>query len=240
MSRKPKGPLTGNDRKESPASSHTKGSPGNQWTKGMASPNPAGRPPGRKKQDLFKVIDPLAAEFIAHDKRTLARREGDKIERIERGQAAIEKLYKSAMENNIPALRIYLERRDAAYRHQQEVLEANLLGAISYRQYWLPKFDHAERRGKPVPTELPHPRDVIINPDGTVDLVGPLIAEDQRRLEEILRNRTELRKMIQLAYAHLDYEGVPAKLETFQKAWNKYNAAVPQRLRENFPKEAEC
>lgn len=203
-----------------------------QWKKGMPSPNPYGRPPKKAKQSLLATMDPMAAAFLEHDKRTLTKREGDSIQTIERGMAAVEALFKQGMEGNPRALKAYLDIREKAYAEERKVNEQVIGAAIEWQEKWGPRFEAAEKRGDFPPAVLPHPKDVVITPDGEIEIVGPVTWQHQKELEDALEHRRKLEEVL-AKFEVFDCEVDVDSYDQYVLAWVVANDGMPPRLRKS-------
>lgn len=90
----------------------------------------------------------------------------------------------------------------------------------------------AAAQGKPVPTPLPHPDDVVIDRETGVRFIGPICEEDLARMNENLAFRHAL--LLQDALDNRLFERVDDRLDGPGSAYlfaSILNRAVPNRFR---------
>lgn len=176
----------------SPEDDDDKVGPGNpprehRWKKGQPSPNPRGRPPKKPQEKLLTQMNKMQQAVLAHANTEVTLRGIDGERTITQMHAFLDMLLKHVAKANPKAIQIYY----AAIREataEEAAFKTELLGyALQYRARWLPEFVQAEAHGKEVPDLLPDPRDIEILPDGTVKIVGPISYEQQRSVEEIVK-----------------------------------------------------
>jgi hypothetical protein len=164
------------------------------------SGNPRGRPRGaRSKPKVDTGLGMRAAEAYLREEayRTITLREGDNIIELPAIQAVFRAMGVSALKGNRFAQRTLtemvtrLEEQDANARME-------LFGtAIEYKQSWTESIERAQKAGIEPPRPVPHPDDIILDPNnGSVRFAGPMTEEQRDRLDEALRRRTEAQEEV--------------------------------------------
>lgn len=159
------------------------------------SGNPRGRPRGAaNKPKIDTGLGMRAAEEFLREEayRTVTLREGDKVIELPAIQAVFRAMGVSALkgnrfaQKNLSEMVTRLEQQDAASRME-------LFGnAVEYKHNWSEAIEQAEKAGREPPRPIPHPDDIILDPNnGGVKFAGPLTREQRDRLEEALQRRAE-------------------------------------------------
>lgn len=170
-----------------------------RFRKGISG-NPGGRPRGAaNKPKINTGLGMRAAEEFLREEayRTVALREGDKIIELPTIQAVFRAMGVSALKGNRLAQKTLsemitnMEQRDADSRME-------LFGkAIEYKQSWEDAIERAVKAGTEPPRPIPHPADIILDPNnGGVRFAGPMTAEQRGRLEEALKRRHEAQEEV--------------------------------------------
>ena len=190
----------------------------------------------KRLRSLLETIDPLAGMLVEHSQRVIGQVQGEDITNYE---AVIRSLSKRALKDTATA-RLYTRLMAEAHAKAEDVRNRVLLAAMKYKEEWGPKFKEAEFAGWRVPSILPHPEDIIIEPDGSVKYVGPTTRESQLALQEILKSRDFF---IQSATMILDGPGrkthpalVHQVYKQLRRKFYRLNTAIPPRLKKPFPR----
>lgn len=207
-----------------------------QFRKDQPSPNPSGRPPGSSKNRCIPTeLNLVNKLLIEAGQKPIKTTRGGRVEEIPRITAAMEKLAAMGLGGSFPALKKFIEGSEAAYEKEAEFQRELLEVAIRYKEKWGPIFDSCIKRGLPVPNQLPDPRDVVIDGDGTVDIVGAVTAEMKEEQDEIQRWRDGELQRLNWAQREdgLDkiFPDLPKKLSAMRRRIAKCNAYLPPRLR---------
>ena len=149
-----------------------------RWPKGCPSPNPRGRPRTKHLKSLSAVLDPLASHFLEFDRKATGILDSDGDE-ITNGTAFLMSLHKRSLKDN-RAAELYQKGRQEAYQAQKDLNRAAFEGALAHRERYLDEFVKMASRGIAVPKILPDPRDLILEGDGNVRVVGPLNIEEKK------------------------------------------------------------
>lgn len=159
------------------------------------SGNPRGRPRGaRNKPRIDTGLGMRGAEAYLREEayRVVTLREGEKVIELPAIQAVFRAMGVSAMKGNrfaqkaLAEMITRLEQQDANSRME-------LFGtAIEYKQSWSESIERAEKAGIEPPRPIPHPDDIIVDPNsGGVRFAGPMTKEQQDRLDEALKRRAD-------------------------------------------------
>ncbi|MGB3806979.1 MAG: DUF5681 domain-containing protein [Erythrobacter sp.] len=170
-----------------------------RFQKGQSG-NPNGRPKGSANKPKVNTDHGMqAAEvFLRHEAyRPVTLREDGELIELPAIQAVFRAMGVAAMKGNrfaqktMAELVTDLERRDAEARME-------LFGnALEYKQHWSDEIESCEKRGLPVPEPIPHPDDIILDPNnGDVRIKGPQTKEQKQNLDELLARRTEAQEEV--------------------------------------------
>ena len=165
-----------------------------------ASGNPRGRPKGtknRKSVDLGFGLK-AAEQFLREEAyRPIAIREGDAIIELPAIQAVFRAMGVSAMKGNRFAQRTLAElvtrMEEDDHRARMELFGS----AVEYKHQWSEVIAKHQKAGIEAPRPIPHPDDIILDPStGSVRFEGPQTKEQQDRLEEALKRRSEAQEEV--------------------------------------------
>ena len=154
------------------------------------SGNPKGRP---KRQDAAVGGSPRARNLILQEaERLVTIREGEETRQMPAIEVVLRTQTKSAASGNAYAQKHKIERGIRADRERRaEIAESN----ASWRRYvaWhRDQIVEAERKGEPPPDPLPHPDDVVIDPEKGVRFIGPVDETRAAKLNETVKVRDVL------------------------------------------------
>lgn len=200
-----------------------------QFKKGTTG-NPNGRP---KKIDLGSTDDGSINALVRKEAaRLITVREGDE----ERQMPAIEAVHRAqyvtaTKRGNAYAQKDILSRNERAEReHRQQIAEEVEFWKL-YVDTMRECIADAERKGKPAPTQLPHPDDVVSDYEKGVRLLGPSTQEGVAHVEHACRVRDML-----LVQAEFD-QRIAGKSDSVEAASGallkavRLNDAVPARYK---------
>lgn len=157
-----------------------------RFKKGQSG-NPKGRP---KRQDSGVGGNPRARNLILQEaERLVTIREGEKTRQMPAIEVILRAQTKSAANGNAYAQKHMIERfMWADDERGAEIEESN----ESWRRYVARHryaIAEAERKGEPPPARLPHPDDVVIDPEKGVRFIGPVDPTWAAKLEETIKIR---------------------------------------------------
>jgi len=96
----------------------------------------------------------------------------------------------------------------------------------------------AKAQGKPLPSILPHPDDIILNyEDGTVDIVGPVSWDVHNAMKQIAKARDGIIDAVQNITENPDNPDDLKRIaiESGQRQVAEFNKLLPPRLRRDIP-----
>lgn len=198
------------------------------------SGNPKGRPRKKRIPSTLELLDPHVATVVAHIEGTIERRTPNgKVERVSRYDLALDSLFRQAAKGDLRATNDYLAIGKAAKDAARDAREEQYLHASSYRGRWLLEFVRADAEGKELPKIYPDPRDIILHPDLTVEIVGPINEEQHIVMMEALRRRDLALKLLDITKGRID-DALTMYIENALRDIELCNAMLPPRLRK-FP-----
>ena len=164
------------------------------------SGNPRGRPrgsPNKPKIDTRVGIRVAEAYLREEAYRTVTLREGDRVIELPAIQAVFRAMGVSALKGNRFAQRTLTEMVTKLERDDFTSLLESFGAWVNYKHEWTEAIERAERAGAAPPRPIPHPADVILDPnDGSVRFTGPMTREARDRLDEALKRRTEAQEIV--------------------------------------------
>ena len=215
-----------------------------RFRKGQSG-NPRGRPRGSrgKAQPQFDPGQRPTNELILQEAyRPVTIREGDEIFEIPAIQAVMRAMGVSAMKGNRLAQKTLTEMvqriEDAEVQSRLESLETFL----TYKTKWTEEIERCKRDGRPIPTPLPHPDDVILDfRKGTVKIGGPLTKEEKAKWDERFERRAEAQSEVSY-FAAKHRRARDPKTKQFwliewhleQRIFDLINDAAPDRYKANL------
>lgn len=205
------------------------------------SGNPNGRPrkPKARSVDLGYGMRPAEVFLKMEAYRPVTIREGDRVIELPTIQAVFRSMAVSAMKGNRLAQQTWAEliTRVEAQEHAShiELLETS----FNYKNAWNAEIERCRTAGLPEPAMIPHPDDMIIDPDtGRVSIRGPKTKEQKQQLDEALARRTEAQELVsQAAQAHRRSRSEKSKamwLDEWhfeQRMFDIINDIVPERYK---------
>jgi hypothetical protein len=210
-----------------------------RFVKNAPSANPHGAPPkAARAKSLTSSMDPTADMVMRLARLPAAQRSDGTL--VDRYEKAMEELYRRGIDQkkrDTRALIEYLRITNDAAAIEQKHINEMFAGAMGYKEHWGPRFEAAARSGQRPPSVLPHPDDIVINPDATVSFVGPIDREGQKRVEAIVTMQGYI--LDALAYPTKDEdasEGVKKANRYLKRRLAAYNRALPPRLKKKPPK----
>ncbi|MGB5483032.1 DUF5681 domain-containing protein [Parasphingorhabdus sp.] len=213
---------------------------GTQFKKGQSG-NPKGRPKGNKPNprssssllDLNAFPKLLKAEM----ERMLVVKENGQAIKITVLEAAVRSMGVSAVKGSRLAQRDLINLVRTTEKEKNEILRAEMAIVSDYMAHCAVQTEMAKEAGLPEPEFIPHPDDVIINPEtGEMGVNGPVTPEDKARWDSMLENRDNHAKDVQYCKAEIIKETEPEMRDAFlqhlihaQKSFDIINDNVPKR-----------
>ncbi len=162
-----------------------------RFSKGRSG-NPGGRPKGAKNKPVSTGLGMRAAEeFLRIEAyRPITIREGENVIELPAIQAVFRAMGVAAMKGNRLVQKQLTEMvtRMEGQDHQSRM---ELFGkAIDFKQAWDQEFERCRKLGLPEPTPIPHPDDVVLDPNtGGVKILGPQTKEQKALLDHAIERR---------------------------------------------------
>jgi hypothetical protein len=165
------------------------------------SGNPNGRPK-RKKAKPAEVDTGFgrkaAEEFLRMEAyRTVTIREGDQVMELPAIQAVFRAMGVAAMKGNRFVQKTLAEmvtKMEADHHATKFELFSTM---FDYKHRWDEEIERCRRLGLPEPQPVPHPDDVILDPNtGDVKILGPSTKEQKQRLDHALVRRAEAQELV--------------------------------------------
>ncbi len=213
-----------------------------------SSGNPSGRPKGARNKiprgvGLDASAQPANQMLLEEAYRTIKVREGEELVELPVIKAVFRSLGVSAMKGNRLAQATMAELVREIEEDERATRMSLLDTACEYKFGWEQVIEDARLNGRPEPSPLPHPADVIINLDqGTVAYAGPITPEDKVRWDRMLELRAELQTEVSLlAGGYKRLQGAKPEIplaarlaEDWEKTTSRYdqiNDPLPDRYR---------
>jgi hypothetical protein len=214
---------------------HQKVGPGNtpveyRWPKGYC-PNRAGRPPKKiQEANIPQGVNPLQRLALEHAHKFVGEFNGELITRYERLLAGLE----LRAHEDAAIAKLLVGTYAAAERETAENGFKALAWALNYKEKWGPVFERAQAAGRPPPPTYPHPDDLIITRNYSVEIDGPFTAEGAK----ILAVQIEIRDRLFSVALDAMKPGVENGREIYEYLRRKYyrfHRNIPKRLYQKFP-----
>lgn len=205
-----------------------------RFKKGVC-PNPNGRR-GKKETPMKLPTIPSSTqrELLRFAQAYMGEIDGKPVTTLE----GIMRAMRSMMREKPEYGKLLLQSIMQASKDEEEWNAQIFQNALTYKDRWGPEFALARQLGRPEPDVHPHPDDVIIKPDGSVCIIGPLTKDRAIKLNDLIRARDRLFEALQFVLN----EGA-ASPEDLRPMWLKarrqyyrVSPQIPKRLRKPFPK----
>lgn len=159
-----------------------------RFRKGQSG-NPKGRPKRAERPQPVVDASGILATILKEAERPIPIRDGGKLSQISAREAVARALYATAVKGHPYALRTVIEMLGRAERDEaREVAEEHELFE-AYRARCWKEIEEAKAKGVPLPTPLPHPDDIIIEPGKRVRFIGPLDESEAAKLDRTCQLR---------------------------------------------------
>ncbi|MGC2774605.1 MAG: DUF5681 domain-containing protein [Bradyrhizobium sp.] len=151
------------------------------------SGNPKGRP---KRRDLGPGGSRSANAIALNEaERPIGVREGAQTREMPAIDAVFRKQIATALGGNAYAQKHAIERYDRAELERRQRIAEEIEFYTDYVETRRAEIAEARAKGHPVPDPLPHPDDVVIDPEKGVRFIGPFTEEGRAFIEENARVR---------------------------------------------------
>jgi len=163
----------------------------------------SGNPKGRKKGVKNKPVDNglgmrAAEEYLRLEAyRPVVIREGEKIIELPAIQAVFRAMGVAALKGN-RLVQKQLAEMVTKMEHQDHQSRMELFGnAIDYKKGWEGEIERCRLAGRPEPSPLPHPDDIILDPHtGGVKILGPQTKEQKAHFDQALARRAQAQEEV--------------------------------------------
>lgn len=170
-----------------------------RFKKGQSG-NPRGRPrrsKGKSQLQFDPAQRPTNELILAEAYRPVTIREGDEIFELPAIQAVMRAMGVSAMKGNRLAQKTLTEMVQRVEQAEVQLRLDSLETFLTYKTKWTEEIERCQRDGRPVPTPLPHPDDVLLDfRQGTVNIRGPLTKEEKFEWDKRLERRAEAQQEV--------------------------------------------
>lgn len=152
-------------------------------------PGRSGNPKGRPRSvppDTSITEQPVLMTVERAAGKSVRVREGDRISEVTMREALVQAVFSNALKGNARSqgLAIDLVRQTDEAR-AREVKESNRLWT-EYKEVMSQRLEQAKRRGETVEA-LPHPDDIVIDPEKGPRFLGPVERAEEERMSETIR-----------------------------------------------------
>ncbi|MDC0887299.1 DUF5681 domain-containing protein [Altererythrobacter sp.] len=169
-----------------------------------SSGNPNGRPKGARNKvprgfGLDASAQPANQMLLEEAYRTITIREGEELVELPVIKAVFRSLGVSAMKGNRLAQATMAELVREIEEEERATRISLVDTACEYKFGWERAIEDARLNGRPEPSPLPHPADVVIDlVQGTVAYAGPITPEDKVHWDRMLEHREGLQAEVSL------------------------------------------
>lgn len=209
-----------------------------------SSGNPNGRPNGARNKvprgaGLDASAQPANQMLLEEAYRTITVREGEELIELPVIKAVFRSLGVSAMKGNRLAQATMAELVREIEEDERATRISLVDTACEYKFGWERAIEDARLNGRPEPSPLPHPADVIIDlVRGTVAYAGPMTPEEKVHWDRMLEHREGLQAEVSLlasGYKRLkDAKSTNSSASTLAEDWKRTTERYDE-LNERLP-----
>lgn len=213
-----------------------------RFAKGKSG-NPSGRPKGSRAKP--KPVNTgygmkAAEEFLRLEAyRPVMVREGEQVIELPAIQAVFRAMGVAAMKGNRfvqKTLADMVARMEAEHHASKFELFGTM---VEYKHKWDQEIERCRRAGLPLPEPIPHPDDIVLDPNtGDTKILGPQTKEQKQRLEKALQRRAEAQEEVNCFADKHRRSRDPARKAQYLEHWHLeqrmfdiINDVVPERYK---------
>lgn len=202
------------------------------------SGNPRGRPKKQKVpkgQGLDLGTQPANQLLMEEAYRLVTLREGERVTQLPAIQAVFRAMNVAALKGNRFAQRTFAELVQGVEDADRQLRSDYFAAAIDYKAEWERAIHFAQEQGRPEPSPIPHPDDIIVDlRTGAVHTNGPSTKEEKARWDKLLARRDEAQELV-TDYAELQRRARSAKNKEFYRRERLFEQQMFDRLNGNLP-----
>jgi hypothetical protein len=167
--------------------------------------------------------------------RTVTIREGDRVLELPAIQAVMRAMGVSAMKGNRLAQTALAEIVQRVEAEQSTLRTTMFENALEYKLEWDREIERCRALGRPEPSPIPHPDDVILDVrSGTVKTAGPMTKEEKAEWDAKIARRTEAQAEVSLFAARFRSARTSGKKDAWLREWH-YEQRIFDLINDSMP-----